>query len=424
MPGVRMTDRWLESVKADKQTEYLDLGCEGLYLRVGPKKKVWMVRPTVEGAKVRPRVKLGIYPALGLHTAREKASTAVRLAKLGQDPRQIKRETGTLEPLSFGALVTAYREKELPTLSPTTQVQWGYIFESQILPRLAGFHFPAAADSDTVRAFRRTIRDAVDAIAVDAPSTAEKFWVVTRRVLSWSLEKDRIDPLWGAIFENFERPKAGKSRDRVLTPAEIGRVWWLGVMAEGPLDQLFWRLAFLSGQRKTEILTAKWEAIDFKEDIWNLTTKGAKAFQLPISRQIREAIEEVALFRKHSPWVIPSPNLKEPRASVARSLERVVKASGVQFRTHDLRRTFATQLAELQVDPHIMSRCLNHAIAAESGAAAVTMNVYNQHRYREEVRAAFQLWADRFNKILVEQKATIDKEQGRATPKQRKKPAA
>jgi Phage integrase family len=63
---------------------------------------------------------------------------------------------------------------------------------------------------------------------------------------------------------------------------------------------------------------------------------------------------------------------------------------------HDLRRTFATQLASLGTQPHIVERLLNHASGRISGVAAV----YNRYQYMDEMRAALERWESKLTRLL------------------------
>ena len=66
------------------------------------------------------------------------------------------------------------------------------------------------------------------------------------------------------------------------------------------------------------------------------------------------------------------------------------KFNGVaDWRIHDLRRTAATGMAELGVQPHIIEAILNHYSGYRSGVAGV----YNRARYLEEMRSALEKWA-------------------------------
>ena len=60
------------------------------------------------------------------------------------------------------------------------------------------------------------------------------------------------------------------------------------------------------------------------------------------------------------------------------------------WRLHDLRRTCATGMAELGVQPHIIEAVLNHVSGHRAGVAGV----YNRATYAEPMREALQRWAD------------------------------
>ena len=56
---------------------------------------------------------------------------------------------------------------------------------------------------------------------------------------------------------------------------------------------------------------------------------------------------------------------------------------------HDLRRTAATRMADLGVQPHVIEAILNHVSGHKSGVAGI----YNRSTYGAEKRAALELWA-------------------------------
>ena len=61
---------------------------------------------------------------------------------------------------------------------------------------------------------------------------------------------------------------------------------------------------------------------------------------------------------------------------------------------HDLRRTFATKLAELRVAPHVIERVLNHKFGSISnhtqGVISAVAEVYNRWAYLPEMREAVE----------------------------------
>ena len=74
-----------------------------------------------------------------------------------------------------------------------------------------------------------------------------------------------------------------------------------------------------------------------------------------------------------------------------------------EWRLHDLRRTVATRLADLGVEPHVIEEILGHA----SGHKAGVHGIYNRSTYELQKRAALSLWADRLMEIVGERPAVV-----------------
>ena len=73
------------------------------------------------------------------------------------------------------------------------------------------------------------------------------------------------------------------------------------------------------------------------------------------------------------------------------------RAGIADWHLHDLRRSCATQMAELGVLPHIVEAVLNH----QSGHKASVAGIYNRAKYTDEMRAALQRWGDYVDQITA-----------------------
>jgi integrase len=74
-------------------------------------------------------------------------------------------------------------------------------------------------------------------------------------------------------------------------------------------------------------------------------------------------------------------------------LDQRLAAAGAKldhWTQHDLRRSVATHMAELGVQPHIIEAVLNHVSGHKAGVAGI----YNRASYEKEKRQALVLWAD------------------------------
>jgi len=64
---------------------------------------------------------------------------------------------------------------------------------------------------------------------------------------------------------------------------------------------------------------------------------------------------------------------------------------------HDLRRTVATKMADIGVQPHIIEQILNH----QSGHKAGPAGIYNRSSYEREVKAALAQWHDHLLALIA-----------------------
>ena len=81
--------------------------------------------------------------------------------------------------------------------------------------------------------------------------------------------------------------------------------------------------------------------------------------------------------------------------------KKTPKASGeakpmTDWRHHDLRRTVATRMADLGIEPHVIEAVLNHVSGTKAGVAGV----YNRSLYAAEKRAALATWANHIRAVL------------------------
>jgi integrase len=65
------------------------------------------------------------------------------------------------------------------------------------------------------------------------------------------------------------------------------------------------------------------------------------------------------------------------------------------WRLHDIRRTVATRMGDLGVQPHVIEAILNHVSGHKAGVAGV----YNRASYAAEKNAALRLWGDHVTEL-------------------------
>ena len=120
-------------------------------------------------------------------------------------------------------------------------------------------------------------------------------------------------------------------------------------------------VAVFTGVRRGELLGLKWRDLDFNQGLIHLlVTKNGKQREVPMNEQVRQALLSI---RKHPkcPYVFVKRN-GEPLKDVRRGFTAALKGAGIKdFRFHDLRHTFASQLAMSGVDLNTIRELLGHS---------------------------------------------------------------
>jgi integrase len=181
------------------------------------------------------------------------------------------------------------------------------------------------------------------------------------------------------------KAEEGTGRDRVLSEAELAKLW--RALDEDQFSDIV-RLLILTGQRREEIGGLRWSEIDQGSIVLPpARTKNRREHTLPLSPMALAIIERQP-HREGRDLIFgygqgPFSGWSDAKAD----LDAKVKLKA--WRLHDLRRSMATHLAELGVQPHIIEAILNHYSGHRSGVAGI----YNKAKYLEEMRAALEKWA-------------------------------
>jgi integrase len=380
---------------AKKPCELWDTDVPGLFLRVQARKKAWGIRYVLEGKdegspSTKPRQPLGAYPGLGLHDAREKARNVLRDLEAGRDPRVPVKEVPNR---SFGELADLFARDYLPKETrPSTQREWARLIRVELKPLLGD------VDPTQVREARSRVRAALDAIINrGGGETANRVRAVASRITSWAVSRDLVDPAASGVFAGLENPLPTKARTRVLMDDEIIRLW-PAIQDEPPREAAFWEFAFRTGQRRGEILGATFDQFAAPRE-WRFIVKGGREHWLGLPRQVDDVLARLRVLAGRSPCLFASRTAEAGHlASVQKSLGRLEKATGIEFRIHDIRRTVATKLGALGVTDDVVSRVLSHS--AGGGGAAITRRHYNLAQQVQPTRAALQVLSDHLDTIV------------------------
>jgi integrase len=238
-------------------------------------------------------------------------------------------------------------------------------------------------------------KDIIQRIDRLAPTPSEQMYalVVIKILFNWALSRRYIEHNPCAGLKKSKQV----TKDRVLSDAELSAVWRAAEAAASPFGTIV-RLLILTGQRRGEIAALRWEWIDRNSNTISLPaviTKNSRPHTFPYGTLTVRSFETIP---KLGDALFPARGNSDTCfygwSKCKRALDTKCKTQ--PWTLHDLRRTFATNLAALNVAPHVVEKLLNYATGTISGIAAI----YNKFQYVDEMRAAIAAWETRLASLL------------------------
>ena len=188
------------------------------------------------------------------------------------------------------------------------------------------------------------------------------------RLLSLLGKMFRLAKVWGFIEPTADNPAEGierykeHKRKRWLTPEELPELA-KAIDKEGNIyiRAALW-LYMLTGARKSEILQAQWDDVDWARGQLRLPeTKAGEEQAIPLSAPA-VAILQALPRQEKNPYILPGAKKKHHLVNIDKPWREIRKAAGVEdVRLHDLRRTVGSWLSQDGVDLNRIKDALRHS---------------------------------------------------------------
>lgn len=393
-----------------------------LTLRVTKSSKTWLWQARVKGI---PRVlTLGTFPALGLAEARAKAGTITADLDEGLDvyvlhgagarhaPVPIKTGMTCQEVwdryiggLKAGTNVHGKTHNKPRTLSEK-EGMWRRLFQDEI-----GSMLVTEVTEDHLYDVIQEIRDEG---LMGAANSAVRY---IKAFFTWAKREKRVTGLKLNPAEDLAVSRM-TPRSRYLNSAEI--VWLWEALDDQPLIWAdAYRLALMTGQRKTEIFQLTRNEVNEAGKHLELPgsrMKHGKPHIVPLGDMAWQIIQR-RLEASTSKYLFPSfyeGETERPLSGFSKTQQRLLnavvskgKAKGIEvarWTFHDIRRTFSTHSNGLRdrrqnrliAKDHI-ERVLSHMLGGVEGT-------YDRNDYYAEKRRALQLWEKALKDIIAHSK--------------------
>jgi integrase len=374
---VHLTDIAVRALKPTpgKQFKVWDTSTPGFGVLVNERSKSWIV---MHGPARALKV-IGRFPDAPLSVARAEAKRILAAGSLAN---------AALRAVRFDEAFVEYVEEVRQRSRPTTVRDY---------KRLIGRHFdfgstplPEITPHDVLKRLDRV---------KNTPSEQRYALVALKIFMSWCERRFYVQ---SSPCGRLQAPGAATTRERVLTDVELARVLLQARKMPYPFGAIV-ELLILTGQRRGETAALRWEWIDDEAKTITLPstiTKNKRAHTFPYGDM---AAAVLATVPRQSDYVFPAARdgVSGKPATIFNGWSKPKVAFDracpvAPWTLHDLRRTFATNLAALGTPIHVTEKLLNHVSGSVSGMAAI----YNRHAYMDEMREAVEKWEARLASLL------------------------
>lgn len=262
------------------------------------------------------------------------------------------------EHLTLNELVERFKQSHYPKIKPRTRKDYTSLLERQIVPSLGKLEIAEITRADVTKFHHKFAH---------TPRRANMALAVVSVIMTWAEEfgfrEQNSNPCKG--IKKFAENK----RERYLSKEELGQLGKALNEAEtmGKISiyaAAAIRLLILTGARRGEILTLKWEYIDYEKQVIRLpdSKTGAKAINL--NEPTIEVLQSIPI-QVRNPYVIVGKIHGQPMVNIFKPWNLVRKAAGLDdFRIHDIRHSFASIAAESGASLLHIGKLLGHKKAS------------------------------------------------------------
>ena len=234
------------------------------------------------------------------------------------------------------------------------------------------------------------------------PATVNRMLALMKRIYNLAIREDRVEK--NPCFKVSMLPENNK-RDRVISHAEFQAI--ISHLPKHAEDIV--TVAYYTGMRSGEILNLTWDRVNLKEGYIDLTaddTKTSEPRRIYLNKNLLEIFSNVGKIRriKHQNVFTYRGN---PIINIRHSFQGACKKAGIKdFRFHDLRHTFNTNMRKAGVDRSVIMKITGHKTMAmferyntvDSDDARSAMTQFETHLQNKVTAILLQGTIDEKNK--------------------------
>jgi integrase len=356
---VRLTEKSVEALRPPAEGNEItyDAALPGFGVRITAGGVVAFVLDyRLPGKKQKHRVTIGRFPETSLKVARQKAKQLQVQIRGGFDPLAPPPEAPSGR--SVADMMAKYLAEHAEKKNRRNTVRNARVHIAFINSRIGNYPVDGVTE-DQIKSLREELRS-TPTQANRIRSTLSKAFA---EAVKWKWRGD--NPV--KVFERYPETQ----RESWLTPEEIGRVFEQLDKHQDQNAASALRLIILTGSRKSEVLSAKWE--DFKDGRWRKPShhnKRKETIHVPLSADAIAVLEKMRKQSDATGWLFPGRNgdhLKDIRkiwAKIRNQAKIPPRPLWGDVRPHDLRHSFASVLVSAGESLQIVGKLMGHTQAA------------------------------------------------------------
>jgi integrase len=326
------------------------------------------------------KIRIGDANAVTADVARQRAREERGKVDLGGDPGAAKALERAKDKQTFGGVVDLYLNAKQTKWRPAS-LREGRRYLTATFQSL--HRIPAH------KIEKKHIANIVTGIAATHSRAAGAALLHVNACLNWAVGQGLIDT---NPADSIPKEKHD-ARDRVLSDDELRRVW-LACSDDSDACRIM-RLLILTGQRRDEVSGMAEEELDRKNGTWTLPKERTKNKRTHTLALADEAWKIIGPPDRTGPLFGRGGGRYTGWQGFKRTLDK--RCNIASWVIHDIRRSVATGMADIGIQPHIIETVLNHVSGHKAGIA----QIYNRSNYKREVKNALAIWADHVASIVT-----------------------
>jgi integrase len=364
----------------------------GVRLRASGR-KVWIAQYRPPGSRRTRRVTLGAVEKLTPVEARAAARKLLARVALGHDPQGEREAERARSARTFRSAIEAYLAVKQGELRPASyRTRKLYLLGPYFRP-LHPMGVGDIAHPDVAARLSAITRGHSTHTAAAARRAVSAFF-------RWTMEEGwtTANPVIGT-----RKPADSKPREHVLSDAELVRVW--NACGDDDFGRII-QLLILLGSRRAEVGGMRWSELDLDAGTWTLPAERSKNHRAHAIAFPAVAIEIIESVPRTSRDHLFGDRASRGFTSWSRGrqdLDRRLVGKVKPWRIHDLRRSVATKMADIGIEPHVIEAALNHYGGHRAGIAGV----YNRSKYEHAVKAALVRWSEHVTALIEGRESKI-----------------